>query len=154
MPNSVIPCVRLVFLSGVLATAGCVAAGGRSGRTADEIHALEQRQVVAAIARDRASLEAVFAPDFRIVNPAGGIADRDELLKLLTEGPPAYRSARFEPQLLRDYGDTVVTVGVEAVEMAGGPQAGQTVRRRITHVWRRDGVRWQLVLRHATIVTP
>lgn len=133
--------------------AGC-ATPGPAGRTVDEIHALEQRQVVAAIARDRASLEAVFAPDFRIVNPAGGIADRDELLKLLTEGPPAYRSARFEPQLLRDYGDTVVTVGVETVEMAGGPQAGQTVRRRITHVWRRDGVRWQLALRHATIVTP
>jgi ketosteroid isomerase-like protein len=154
MPKPDIARVRFTFLSVVLATSGCVAGSDRTGEAASEIHALEQQQVVAAIARDRASLEAVFAPDFRIVNPAGGIADRDELLKLLTEGAPAYSSARFEPQLLRDYGDTVVTVGTETVVMAGGPQAGQAVRRRITHVWRRDAGRWRLTLRHATIVVP
>jgi ketosteroid isomerase-like protein len=48
--------------------------------------------------------------------------------------------------------DSVVTVGLETVVPAQGAQAGQTVQRRITHVWTRDGNDWRLMLRHATVV--
>ena len=54
--------------------------------TEAQIRELEQRQVTAAIARDRATLERLFAPDFRLVNPSGAIAGKQELLQLLTEG--------------------------------------------------------------------
>jgi uncharacterized protein (TIGR02246 family) len=116
------------------------------------IRDLEQVQERAAIARDRAVLERLFATDFHMVNPAGAVADRDGLFAVLLAGPPAYTSAIYETQLFRDFDDTVVTIGLETVVMAGGPQAGQTVKRRITQVWRRDKSEWHLKLRHATIV--
>jgi uncharacterized protein (TIGR02246 family) len=117
-----------------------------------QIRDLEQQQVRAAIARDRATLERIFAPDFRIINPAGGVAPREELLNLLTSGTAPYRSAVYETQTVSVYGNAVVTTGLETVVPAQGPQAGNEVQRRITHVWERTGNEWRLKLRHATVV--
>ena len=116
------------------------------------IRELEQAQARAAIARDRAALEKVFAPDFRVINPAGAVADRTELLKLLLGPVPAYSSAVYETQQVRDFGDTIVTIGLEKVVMAQGPQTGQTVQRRTTQVWHRGADGWRLQLRHANVV--
>jgi uncharacterized protein (TIGR02246 family) len=131
---------------------------GCAGMTAadidSEIRALEQQQAKAAIGRDRAALEKIFAPQFRIVNPAGAIASKEELLTLLTEGAAPYQSATYETQHLSVYRDVVVSTGLETVVPARGAQAGQPVQRRITHVWQRQGGQWRLTLRHATIVTP
>jgi uncharacterized protein (TIGR02246 family) len=109
--------------------------------------------VHAAIARDRGTLEKIFAPDFRIINPSGAVASREELLNLLTAGTSPYRSAVYETQTVNVYGNVVVTTGLETVVPAQGAQAGQNVQRRITHVWEKSGGEWQLKLRHATIVT-
>jgi uncharacterized protein (TIGR02246 family) len=117
------------------------------------IRSLEQQQVAAAIARDRTALEQLFAPDFRIINPAGAVASKNELLALLTGGVTPYRSAVYETDAVRVYGDVVVSTGTETVVPAQGAQAGQQVKRRITHVWEKHGGAWQLVLRHATVVS-
>ncbi len=119
-----------------------------------QIRDLEQQQVHAAIAGDRGTLEKIFAPDFRIINPSGAVATKDELLNLLTSGTSPYRSAVYETQTVNVYGNVVVTTGLETVVPAQGAQAGQNVQRRITHVWEKAGNDWKLELRHATIVTP
>jgi hypothetical protein len=80
------------------------------------------------------------------------VADRDELFKLLLGAAPAYSSATYETQQIRDFGDTIVTIGLEKVVMAQGPQAGKAVQRRTTQVWHREGTEWRLKLRHANIV--
>lgn len=51
-------------------------------------------------------------------------------------------------------GDHVVLMGEEAVTPKDGvPNAGKTVRRRFTDVWRKDpDVEWRLTIRHSTIV--
>lgn len=118
-----------------------------------QIRDLEQQQVRAAIARDRATLDRLFAPDFRIINPAGAVASKEELLKLLVDGAAPYRSAVYQTESVKIYGKVAVSTGLETVVMAQGAQAGQTVKRRITHVWEREGNTWRLALRHATIVT-
>mgnify|MGYP003350481585 CR=1 FL=1 len=86
----------------------------------------------------------------------GVVADRETLLKLLlsTDGPPPYRSAAYTTDEVRDYGDTVVSIGMDTVVPNQGPQAGQTVLRRVTQVWRREHGQWRLVLRHANLITP
>jgi hypothetical protein len=117
------------------------------------IRELEQQQARVAIARDRAAAEKLFAPEFRIINPAGAVATREELFKLLLDGQSPYRSAVYETQSIQVYRDSVVTTGLETVVPNQGPQAGQTVRRRTTQVWRREGHDWRLALRQATIVT-
>jgi ketosteroid isomerase-like protein len=124
--------------------------------TEQQIRALEQEQVHAVIARDRAVIERLFAPDFMIINPSGAVADKQALLDLLVGGEAPYRSGTYQTETVRVYGDTVVTTGLEKVVPARGATAGQTVQRRITHVWERHtgaGAQWQLVLRHATVVT-
>jgi hypothetical protein len=123
-----------------------------TGSTEALIRGLERQQVQAAIARDQPALERLFAPDFKLVNPAGAIATRAELLTLLVGGAAPYASAQYHTDELRTYDDVVVSMGTESVVPLQGIQAGQTVRRRITHVWQRRQGRWQLVLRHATLV--
>ena len=95
-----------------------------------QIRELEQHQARAAMARDRNALERIFAPDFRIVNPAGAVADKQVLLQLLTEGAAPYRSAVYETQTVNVYRDSVVTTGLETVVMGQGARAGESVQRR------------------------
>lgn len=118
-----------------------------------QIRALEQRQADIALSGDREALLAVFSPDFRMVNPSGGIADRAELLDLLAGSSPPYTAATYTTDWVRVHGDVVLSMGTEEV-VFGGERAGQTQRRRITQVWQRSGDGWQLALRHATLVTP
>lgn len=118
----------------------------------NRVRELEQAQARSAIAGDRKALEKVFAEDFVLVNPTGAVTTREDLLQLLTGGAAPYRSATYETQHVRDLGDTIVTIGLETVVMNSGPQAGQQVQRRITHVWHRQGNEWRLRVRHANVV--
>ena len=135
---------------------GCVTTAPATSSTATEkqIRELEQQQVRAAIARDRPALERLFAADFRLVNPSGAIASKQELMQLLTEGASPYSSAVYQTDVVSVYRDVVVTIGLETVVPARGAQAGQQVKRRVTHVWQQQGGQWRLVLRQATVVTP
>ncbi|MFM1887401.1 MAG: hypothetical protein RL026_2558 [Pseudomonadota bacterium] len=143
----------LTFLA-LLSPSLPTAVAATAGETEAVIRALEQEQAEAAAARDRNRLEALFAPEFRVINPAGGVGTRDELLALLTgSGPAPYASARYVTDTVTVYGDTVLSVGMDLVTPNQGPGAGQTVRRRVTQVWRRDGAAWRLVLRHANVIT-
>lgn len=141
---------RLLTTAMLLALSACATVSPEA-----RIRELEQQQAKAAIARDRATLDRIFAPGFRVINPSGAVASKEELFKLLLDGPtPAYRSAVYETQSVELFRDVVVTTGLETVVMGQGAQAGQTVQRRITQVWERSGSDWRLALRHATIVTP
>jgi hypothetical protein len=147
--------LKRIVVGGIVAAAlplsGCV-----TTRTTVEagIREVEQLQVRAALTGDRATLEKVFAADFRLINPSGAVASRDELLRLLASGAPPYRAATYTTDRILPYGKVVVTTGTEDVEFGAGAQAGARQKRRITQVWElRDG-RWQLVLRQATLVTP
>ncbi|HTY49757.1 MAG TPA: nuclear transport factor 2 family protein [Steroidobacteraceae bacterium] len=131
---------------------GLLAGPAFAASTEDTIRQLEQQQVHAAVAGDATTLGLLFAQDFRIVEPNGAIASREELMKLLTGGAHPYRSGSYETQLVRDLGQVVVTVGLEEVVPDQGPQAGQVVHRRVMQVWKRDHGRWKLTLRDAMVV--
>ena len=128
-------------------------AGFAGGSTEKTIRELEQLQAKAAITRDRATLEKIFAPDFRIINPSGAVSGRDVLLKLLaSDGPAPYASAAYTTDEVRDYGSVVVSLGMDTVVPNTGPQAGQTVLRRVTQVWQKQKGVWRLTLRHANVI--
>jgi len=116
------------------------------------IRELEQAQARAAVAGDRAALEKIFAPEFRMINPAGAVASRADLLGLLGGGKPPYRAATYVTDKVMVYGDrAAVATGTESVEYAA---TGEHQQRRVTQVWQHNGAGWQLVLRQATLVTP
>jgi ketosteroid isomerase-like protein len=139
----------------LLATLLCAVSVAQAGaRTEQLIRELEQQQAKAAIARDRAALERLFAPEFKVINPNGVVSSRDTLLALLaSDGPPPYRSAAYTTDEVRDYGTVVVSIGMDTVVPNQGPQAGQTVLRRVTQVWQKQKGSWRLVLRHANVIT-
>ena len=122
--------------------------------TETTIRELEQAQARAAIGRDRAALDRMFAPDFRVISPSGAINTKEELLTILTSNAaPPYKSAAYQTDIVRDYGDIVVSIGMDTVVPNSGEQAGKTVLRRVTQVWKRSNGTWQLTLRHANVIT-
>jgi uncharacterized protein (TIGR02246 family) len=152
---AVAACAMLLF-SACARDAGPAAASVDAGAIERDIRELEQQQVRIALTGDRAALLQVFSPDFRMVNPAGGIADRDQLLSLLAGGSPPYSAATYTTDWVRVFGDVVVTSGTEEVTF-GGERAGEKQVRRVTQVWERDPKReggWRLAARHATLVAP
>jgi hypothetical protein len=54
---------------------------------------------------------------------------------------------------VRDYGNVVVSIGMDTVVPNQGPQAGQTVLRRVTQVWQKQHGTWRLTLRQANVIT-
>lgn len=122
------------------------------------IRDLEQQLAKLAIAGDREALEELFAPGFRVINPSGVVVSKAQLLDVLAgSGPSPYRTAKYETQDVSVNGNVAWSVGLETVVFARdalGARAGQTVQRRITHVWEKQGGQWRLVLRHATNVAP
>lgn len=151
----------LCITAPVLLLAACTALPPAAAPTLEEtiLRDIEQQQARAAIAGDRAALERFFAPAFMLVNPSGARVTRAELLALLTGGgTPPYTSATYETEQVMVRGDVAYTVGLETVVFSAGVQGmqgaqpGQTVQRRVTHVWERQGGQWRLVLRHASNV--
>ena len=141
----------------VLAVAllGLAQAAVAASPTETTIRELEQAQAKAAISRDRVALDKMFAPDFRVISPSGAINTKEELLTILTNSTtPPYQSAAYQTDIVRDYGDVVVSIGMDTVVPNTGAQAGKTVMRRVTQVWKRDNGTWRLTLRHANIITP
>ena len=156
IPVAALLCATLLVACGPRENATAVSDNTPAPSAADieaQIRDLEQRQVQIALTGDRDSLREVFSPDFRMVNPSGGIANREELLDLLAAADRPYSAATYTTDWLRVQGDIVFSIGTEEVTF-GGERAGQKQLRRITQIWERNGAGWQLALRHATLVAP
>jgi uncharacterized protein (TIGR02246 family) len=127
-----------------------VSAAASDGETA--VRALEQQQARAAVAGDAAALKRIFTDDYTMVNPAGQITTREQLLALLTGTTHPYRSATYTTDVVRELGNVIVTIGREDVVPNQGAQAGQIVHRRVTQVWVREKGTWRLSVRQAMVV--
>ncbi len=92
------------------------------------------------------------SPTYQMVNPAGQITTRAQLLALLTAGTHPYRSATYTTDVVRNLGNVIVTIGREDVVPNQGAQAGQLVHRRVTQVWVRQHGAWRLSVRQAMVV--
>lgn len=146
--------MKLANVTFLVALFGLVQACSAASPTETIIRQLEQDQAKAAITRDRAALEKMFSPDFRVISPAGAMNTKEELITILTNNAaPPYASASYQTDIVRDYGDIVVSIGMDTVVPNTGAQAGKTLKRRVTQVWKRDNGVWQVTLRHANIVT-
>jgi predicted small secreted protein len=139
--------VRAALLLAALLLAACATS---PGGVEQQVRAIEQAQARAAVAGDRAALEKIFAPGFRLINPSGAIASREELLTMLGGGKPPYSAATYVTDSVLVQGRrAAVATGTESVVYAA---TGERQQRRITQVWQRGANGWQLVLRQATLV--
>lgn len=141
----------------ILAISGGATLAQAQGPASDQeaaIRSLEERGKSGVLDRDTLALMAVWSEHFMVNAPANRVAPkRSVVFDLLQRGMIHYSS--FEPAIehIRVDGDIAIVMGAETVRPAGkAPLAGQTVKRRFTHVWRKEAGGWRLIARHANVI--
>ena len=111
--------------------------------TADQIRDLGSRWLDAELAADADALDILATDDFRLVGPFGFVLDKQQWLDRYRSGDFATTALTWDDVALREYGDTVVTIGTQSQRAAykGSPSNGDF---RITHVFVRDRDRWRI----------
>jgi ketosteroid isomerase-like protein len=130
-------------------------AAAAKGPVAAEAMAARQKLDAAFAAQDIDAVSALCAKDLVVNTPANRIARLEQVLGLFKAGRMNYESADETIEALDVRGDHVVIMGEEVVQPRDtAANAGRTVRRRFTDVWRKesDG-RWRLTIRQATITS-
>jgi ketosteroid isomerase-like protein len=131
-----------------------VAAAARNPAVAEALAARGKLDEAFA-AQDIEAVAALFAQDLVVNTPANRVARLEAILGFFKAGRMNYESAEETIEALDARGDQVVIMGAEVVTPRDtAANAGKTVRRRFTDVWRRepDG-RWRLTIRQATITS-
>jgi ketosteroid isomerase-like protein len=130
-----------------------VAGAAKTGIAAAAL-AARQKLDEAFAAQDADALSELCAKDLIVHTPANLVARREQVLGFFKAGRMNYESADVTIEALDTRDDHVVIMGAEVVKpRETAPNAGKTVSRRFTDVWRResDG-KWRLTVRQATIV--
>lgn len=108
----------------------------------------------AILARDLDGFAAFHAPECIVNSPANRVIDGKTAARAMAAGMIDY--SRFERRVEHAGklpSGMVVIMGEEVLVPRGAaPNAGKTVRRRFTDVWRDDAGAWKLSVRQATII--
>lgn len=107
-----------------------------------------------AFAAQNAEAVGELAADDLIVNtPADRVARKQAVLGFLKAGRINYEEAETKVEALDLRENQLVIMGEEVVKpKPGTDNAGKTVKRRFTDVWRKDSDgKWRLTIRQATI---
>jgi ketosteroid isomerase-like protein len=115
------------------------------------ILALEQEASEAFVKRDLARLDQIFSDDLLVNSPINRINDKKKLLELLGAGIVSHVSLTSEHELIRREADLVIVMGADTVR---DTDTAPLVRRRFTNIWRNEGGRWRLYVRHANVIAP
>jgi ketosteroid isomerase-like protein len=118
------------------------------------IRSLEKQVTASVLRRDTVALRSLWSEHFMVNSPRNMVApDRKTVFDLMDRGIIHYAFFKSTIEHLRVEGGLAVVMGSETVRPAGNaPLAGQTVQRRFTHFWRKEGDRWLVLARHAHIV--
>ena len=131
---------------------------GAKATPADEarIRSLEEQERTGVLKQDFEALERIWAPSFMVNAPMNVVApNRAVVLDIFRQGLAHYASFDRKIEEIRFDGDLAIVMGAETVQPIGkAPLAGQTVQRRFTHVWKKEGGDWRLISRHANNVLP
>ena len=124
--------------------------------TADEraIRSLEERQTIAILTEDLATLEQLWSERFIVNNPQNGIsATRDVVIDRVRRGLIHYSSYEERIEEIRLWGDVAIVMGSETVvPKRDAIPASQPVNRRFTNIWLRSGSTWRAIARHANVI--
>ncbi len=109
--------------------------------TNDQVRLVGSRWVDAELAADVDTLDTLASDDFRLVGPFGFVLDKQQWLDRYRSGDFATTALTWHDVDVREYGDSVITIGTQSQEAAykGSPTNGDF---RITHVFVRESDRW------------
>lgn len=118
-----------------------------------ELRALETARTEAIRAGDAATLEKIYADDFRGVTSGGQAVDKASILEVL-KGASGGLPAEIEDLKVRIYGETAVVTGL--IRLSALSQEGRVAGNsfRYTHIYARKDGRWQMIAGQSTNVPP
>jgi hypothetical protein len=133
---------------------GAPPSGGDARGDEAAIRAVEEEERVAVLKQDFGALERLWSAEFIVNTPRNDVSvDRGAALALFRKGVARYGSFDRTIEVIRFSGDHAFVMGGETVRPIGdAPNAGKTVTRRFTNVWRREAGAWRLFARHASVV--
>ena len=115
------------------------------------IRALDNEERLAALNQDLPALERFWSEHFIVNAPSNQILpNRAAVLDWFRKGMTTRTSYDRSIEQMRVDGDIAIVMGEETITpTANAPYAGQTVRRRFTNIWKKEGGRGRLWARHA-----
>lgn len=127
---------------------------GRDSAAEATIRGLDDQERRAALHQDYAALERFWSERFIVNAPSNQILpNRKAVLDWFRKGMTMRSSYERSIEQVRVDGDIAIVMGAETITPIGNaPQAGQTVRRRFTNIWRKEGDTWRLWARHANVI--
>lgn len=122
----------------------------------NQIRSLEEREHMAVLKQDAATLRTIWATDFMVNAPFNRVTlSSEEVIDLVEKGIIKYSSFKrnIEEIMIKD--DTAITMGSEEVVPLGEvPNAGEIIQRRYTNIWKKQEGQWRLIARHANRINP
>jgi hypothetical protein len=120
------------------------------------VRSLDDQERTAALKRDVPTLERLWSDQFTVNAPNNELLiGKPAVLDWVHRGVINFSSFERTIEFIRVDGDLAIIMGAEAVRPIGdAPFAGQTVRRRFTNIWRKEGRTWRMIARHANVIPP
>ena len=143
----------LLFLCCATAFA-CAQAAGPDSSAEATVRALDDQERLAALNQDYSALERFWSEHFIVNAPTNQILpDRNAVLNHFRKGMTTRSSYERSIEYVRVDGDIALVMGAETLKPTGSaPLAGQTVHRRFTNIWTKEGDTWRLWARHANVI--
>jgi ketosteroid isomerase-like protein len=128
---------------------------------ADTPEAKSEKEVLAAmnawkqamLMRDRAALEALYAPGLTYVHSSGKQESKAEAIEAAVAGKDRYEAIELEDISVSVYGNTALVKAKVLMRINSGT-ATNTLSLDVLHVWIKMPAGWQMAARHATRLNP
>jgi hypothetical protein len=111
---------------------------------------LEREQTHAFLERDIARLDELWSDALVVNSPMNRVLEKGKVLELLGAGVIAHHTYDVEIDAVRETDNTLVVMGSDRVTMK--PDS-PLLHRRFTNVWMREGGRWRMFARQASLTT-
>ena len=103
---------------------------------------------------DVPTLEKLWPEQFIVNNPQNEVsADRNAVFDRIKKGLISYAQFDRKIESIKFNEDLAIVMGSEVVLRTGDTPA-QIINRRFTNIWRKSGLSWQLIARHASVICP
>ena len=107
----------------------------------------------AMLARDRATLDDLYAPGLIYVHSSGRQENKTEAIDAVVAGKDTYESIEMKEMSVSMYGDTALVKGKLVLHIKSGSDVN-VLHLDVLHVWIKMPTGWRMVGRHATRLNP
>ena len=120
----------------------------------NEIRRLEDLERESVLKSDSSILfDKIWSPKMVVNTPANVVGTVEGTKQLLRTGGLHYLSFERNIEKITFNDDVAIVMGGEVIKPQGTqPNAGKTVSRRFTHVWKFSNNSWSIIARQATII--